>query len=461
MNRKKFLSTLAFIMTLPTAVFAHGELWYDAASHLPQFKKIVVYPIKYMEEDFKIDDNEKSEIYQANDYFNKRFVRKLKIKTIPLGGSLKENKEIRVDEEKYKSLYNNFSSEEERAKTVAEVTAANGYIIPHIFLDKVEPHLSPAKTVTVEMKSWTEEEDGPNGNRKYDEKTWKVTHTIPDKELNLYHMGIDYNMYDRNGKKIMTYRNAEHTYGDIGGVGGAISNVAQNLYGVNISGIVRAIDNLFGGKKSKSLKPDDYRVELFKDIVNEFRKDYEDVQKNFKKKNDKSKIFVPKTIGFKEINLPQNVGGDEYSLKSIYFSMKDSAYKYTDLKVDYNNEGKANYFIQGNIDSYYLDRHWVEPSASTYDSLISIETSDWYDSHGNKHTKKIKKYQTEIADHYGYWQYVATVGGTFILTDSSGKIIVSHSAVETDDKTSDAYLHLMKDFYQKVNTALVDKKISR
>ena len=82
------------------------------------------------------------------------------------------------------------------------------------------------------MKSWTEETGGPNGYRTYDVQTWNVNHTIPAQDLMLYHMGIDYNMYDREGKKIMTYRNAEHTYGD--------------KYG----GVVGIITGLFGGKPS-------------------------------------------------------------------------------------------------------------------------------------------------------------------------------------------------------------------
>lgn len=457
MNWKKFLAVISFIMTLPTMVFAHGELWYDAASHLPQFKKIVVYPIKHIDSDFLVDTNEKSTIYQVNDYFDKRFVRKLKIKTVPLGSSLKENKEIRVDEEKYKSLYNKFNSENDRATTVASITAADGYIIPHIYLDKLEPHLSPAKTVTVEMRSWTEEEDGPNGNRTYDEKTWNVTHTIPAKELMLYHMGIDYNMYDRTGKKIMSYRNFEHTYGkDSGAVGGAVNSIVEKVYGIDISKITREIGNFFGGKKSHSLKPDNYKVELFKDIVDEFRKDFGDVQKDFKDK--KNKVRIPKTVGFKGINLPNDVGGDEYSLKSVYFTMKDLAYKHTDLKIDYDGNGNARYFVSGNINRYSLDRHWVEPHATTYNSLISINETDWYDSAGNKHTRRIKKYKTEIADHHGYWQYTATVNGTFILSDSNGRVLLSHSANETDDKTADAYRHLMEDFYKKVNNLLSGKK---
>ncbi len=435
MNWKKIVAAMSFAAILPSTAFAHGELWYDPTSHLPQFKKIVVYPFRGLDGEFKKSEDEKSEEYLANDFFDKRFVRKLKIKTIPLGSSLKENKEIRVDEEKYQSLYQKFPSEKERAETVSSVTGADGYILTDITRAEIEPHTSPAKTVTVQMRSWTEETGGPNGNRTYDERNWNISHTIPAQELVLYHMGANYNMYNRTGKKIMTYRNFEHTYGE--------------------SGAVVAVTNLFTGKSKKALKPDRYKVEVFKDIVNEFRKDFEDIQDNFK--DNKKKERIAKTIGFKGINLPSKTGGDEYSLKSAYFSMKDLAFKYTDAQIDYNGDGSAKYFVQGTINNYSLDRKWIEPYVTLYNKLVKEEKKDWIDSKGVKHTMKIKKYETGITNHHGYWQYTATVNGTFNLVDSSGKVLVSHTANETDDKEADAYRHLLKDFYGKVNKYLTGK----
>lgn len=432
MNLKKIAAVVSFAAMLPATAFAHGELWYDAASHLPQFKKIVVYPLRGLDGEFKIDENEKSEAYQANDYFDKRFVRKLKIKTVPLGSSLKENKEIRVDEEKYQSLYNKFPSEKERAETVASVTAANGYIIPHINRDETEPHISPAKTVTVEMKSWTEEKNGPKGDRTYDQKTWTVSHTIPEVQLMLYHMGVDYDMFNREGKKIMTYRNFENTYGD--------------KYG-GVSGIIGGI---FGGKPTKALRPDRYRVEIFKSVVDEFRKDFKDIQDNFQ--DNKKKQRINKTIGFRNIALPANVGGDEYSLKSLYFQMKDSAFKYTNANIDYDGKGDAKYFVEGSISRYDLTRQWIEPWVTLSNQVVKEESYEWTDSKGVKHTAKVKKYQTSIVDHHGYYKYTATVAGNFKLLDSNGNVVVSHSSTETDDKPADAYLHLLKDFYKKVNS---------
>lgn len=426
MNWKKIAATLSFALILPTITFAHGELWYDAKSYLPKFKKIAVYPIKWMDSEFLFNTDGESEIYQANDYFDKRFVRKLKIKTIPLGVPSKENEKIREDKSKYQALYANFSSEQDRAKKVTEITGSDGYAMSHIYMDRLEPHTSPAKTVQVQLKSWTEETDSPNGDRTYDVKTWTENHTIPAANLMLYHFGVDYNIYDRDGKKVMTYRNEEHTYpDDFGGISGIFDS-------------------------SKNLSPEKYRVALFKSLVNEYRKDFEEIKKNFD--DNKKKIRTSKTIGFKGINLPNNVGNDEYSLKSVYFTMKNLPFKLTTAKIDYYGTGSARYFVQGTINRYSLDRHWVEPYVTLSTNFVEeVESTDWYDSNGNKHTKKVTKYKNGIVDHHGYWDYVATVAGTFQLVDSSGRILLTHSATETDDKTADAYRHLLENFYRKVN----------
>ena len=132
--------------------------------------------------------------------------------------------------------------------------------------------------------------------------------------------------------------------------------------------------------------------------------------------------------------------------------MKNLPFKITNAKVDYYGNGSARYFVQGNLTRYSLDRHWVEPYVTLSDDLISEEKTDWYDSSGNKHTKKIRKYKNEIIDHHGYWDYVATVTGTFQLVDGNGRVLVTHSATETDDKVADAYRHLLEKFYLKINS---------
>ena len=99
-----------------------------------------------------------------------------------------------------------------------------------------------------------------------------------------------------------------------------------------------------------------------------------------------------------------------------------------------------------------MTRQWIEPWVTLSNQVVKEESYEWTDSKGVKHTAKVKKYQTSIVDHHGYYKYTATVAGNFKLLDSNGNVVVSHSSTETDDKPADAYLHLLKDFYKKVNS---------
>lgn len=225
-------------------------------------------------------------------------------------------------------------------------------------------------------------------------------------------------MFNRQGEKILTYENQEHSY-----------------------------NYNFGN----------YRLKMFEHLVKEFRDDYKGIQKAYLEDQKKPKEHGPVSIGFKNLNVPSNVGDEECLIKSVYFALKNSALKYAKANINYGdaNETPSNYYVQGSISRYSLDRRWVEPWASTYNSVVSSQKSYWYDRNGGKHEMTTTKYETKITDHHGYWAYTATVGGTFELVNANtGRTVFSRSYVETDDKTADAYLHLLKDFYNDVNKSL-------
>lgn len=420
MSFLKIIAVTFCALTIPTIAMAHGHLWYDRNAHVPQFGKLVIFPIVNTDGQYMIDKDVKSEIYKMNNNLNTRFIRKLKIKnTIPLGAMIDENKKLRVkDNTEYPKLLETYATEKERGAAVDSITAAPGYFVPHIKEIRLEPHISPAKTVTVQMKSWTEEEGGPNGDRKYDERSWTETHTIPEMRLLLYHMGVEHTMYNRKGEKILTYENQEHSYN----------------YSLN-----------------------NYRQKMFERLVKEFRDDYKGIQESYMNEQKNPKERSPISIGFKQIAVPQHVGNEEHLIKSVYFDLKNSALRYTKATVNYGGEDKGlpKYYVQGLISRYSLDRRWIEPSASTYNHIVSTQKSYWYDNKGGKHEMTTTKYETRIQDHHGYWEYYATVEGIFELVNANtGHTVFSGRYAETDDKTADAYLHLLKDFYTDVDKRL-------
>ena len=427
-NLKKVLTGVLVGAALPTIALAHGNIWYDKSSHLPQYKKMVIFPITNVDGSYWLDETDiKSDAYEANQYLNTRFIRKLKIKnTISLGTPLDENKKIRIkDTDVYTKLLPKFPTEKERAAMVDNITAADGYLSPRLVQDRKEPHLSPATTVTVRMQSYTEETNGPNGNRTYNKKTWNERYTIPARQRCLYHMQVEHDIFDRDGKKVMTYKNGDHTY-------------------------------QYENNESR------YRLRMFKDLVNEFREDYEDIKKEFlederkKRENDDDDRAMVK-IAFKNIQVPDNVGNNEYYVKSVHFVMKNFALKHTKARVIFNNNSHETprYYVQGAIYRFSYDREWIAPHVTVYNSLVSSKKQKWRDRKGKEHTMRISDYKTSVTPHLGRWQYTATVSANFSLVDArTGRIVVNHNDVETDDKRADAYRHFMKKFYEKVQNYL-------
>ncbi len=420
MNLRKIIAMAICIASVPTVALAYGHLWYDRSAHVPQFGKLVIFPVVGLDGKYMKNNDVTSDTYKMNNYLNTRFIRHLKIKnTIPLGAMIDENKKLRVkDNTEYPKLLAGFSTEKERGAAVDAVTAAPGYFVPRIRAAWEEPHISPAKTVTVKMSSWTEESGGPKGDRTYGKKEWTVSHTIPEMQICLYHMGVEHTMYNRKGEKILTYENQDHSY-----------NYNSN----------------------------NYRLKMFEHLVKEFRDDYKGIQKGYMNSQQKPKETSPVTIGFKNIDVPRHVGNDECLIKSVYFDLKNSALKYSKAGVIYGDQGEKSpkYYVYGRISRYSLDRKWVEPWASTYDHIVSTKKTKWYDKNGKAREMTTTKYEKKIEDHNGYWNYTATVEGTFALVNANtGSIVFSKSYTETDDKTGDAYVHLLKDFYQDVDKSL-------
>ncbi|MBR2214448.1 MAG: hypothetical protein IJ849_01660 [Selenomonadaceae bacterium] len=416
MKLKKIIAAALVAMSLPIATQANGHLWYDRNAHIGQLgknEKLYIYPIIDLDGSYWVNHSDvKSNAFKANEYLATRFARRLKFKNVnSLGAQIGEKKEIRTDD--YDKFLKPFPDEQARAEAIQAY-----YFTPVTREVRTEPHQSPATTVTVQMRSYTKETGGPNGDRTYNERKWTVQHTIPAVELCLYHMDIEHTLYNKKGEKILTYENNEHSY----------------KYNANT-----------------------YRRKMFESLIDEFKDDYGDIQKDYQETKKKPRENSPVRIGFKGIQVPSNVGNDEYLIKSVYFTMKNFALKHTKASINYGDadDKPPRYEVQGVINRYTLDREWVPPHASTYDAVVSSKERKWYDKDGNEHTMTTTQYESKITDHHGFWKYTATVQGTFNLVDAkSGKVVVSHSATETDDKCADAYRHLMKDFYVKVKKYL-------
>ncbi len=407
---KKMLFAAFMAMMIPAGAMAHGHLWYDLTAHVPQFKKLVIYPLSYSGKDnYLLTDDEKSNIYKMNDYLDKKMVRKLKYKTIPLGHSIQENKDIRIDEEKYRKLYAPFVDERARGAAVGDITAADGYLVPRIRENRLETYQSPQKMVTIAMRSWTEIINGPNGNQTTDSREWYENHIIPEKTQNLRHMDMEYTLYNDQGERVLTFENNNHLH-------------------------------------------DSDEVHSFRELTDEFRKDMRDmVQKNADKKNIGDKVVV------RVVSPADNVIKDPYLAAFIQYAAMERLKKVKNLRLVTTKAevDSAKYLVVGLIENFSLDRHWVDPYAYTTNDVVSSYKQKWRDDKGNEHEMKVTSYLTKIHDVYGHWSYSATVkGGFFMMNTQTKKIVAKYEGEDTDDKTSDAYLHLLDIFYALVKNNL-------
>ena len=395
---------------MQTTAQAYGIFWYDMSSDLPMWKKVVIFPLANSndKEVYLISRDENSLLYWENKHLMERFEKKIKnLHTVRLAPGIKEKDEILVD--KFSVLLNPYPDEKTRAAAVFEQTGADMYLFPRFREKRIQTDISPRTEFNVKLRSWTEEEDGPHGNRTYDQKTWTEHHVIPEKEVYLHIMQLEFEGFDTEANKVLLFTDARREYG---------------------------VDE----------------KHQFKNITKYIRKDFSELKSEKKKGKEKAGTI---NIGFQNINLPANISGDEYTLKGVYFGMKFEAtekLKGVNVITDAENDKDLDYYVKGTIDCWEMHSKWNLPTVTTYAKLISSTEQKWTDSKGKEHKMKTKKYRDEIVDHYAYWSFTWNVRATFHLVNAkTGQVVVSESGTDFNDKPMDAYRKILRNFYGQVN----------
>ena len=311
--------------------------------------------------------------------------------------------------DKFSILLNPYPDEKTRAAAVFEQTGADMYIFPRFKEKRIQVDISPRKEVDVQLSSWTEITGSKDKDGTYDKKTWTEHHVIPETKVYLHIMELEFEGYDTEANKVMLFTDARREYGT--------SEEKQ-----------------------------------FKDITKYIRKDFSELKSGKHKDKDKAGTI---NVGFKNLDLPPNVGSDEYALKGAYFGMKFEAMeKLKGVNVITNASSPKNldYYVIGKVDKWNLHKWWSEPHTTTYASLISSEETKWKDDKGKEHKMYTKHYREKITDVYGRWNFSWQVRAAFGLVNTkTGKIVVAYGNYETNDKPMDAYRSILRDFYKQVN----------
>lgn len=158
------------------------------------------------------------------------------------------------------------------------------------------------------------------------------------------------------------------------------------------------------------------------------------------------------TLGFKHIEVPNNIANDEFVIKAIYFAMKEEAGKVEKLKVNYKNTDNEDYYVEGMLTHYNVDMTWEPAHVITTSETESSEKYKWTDDKGKERTRTVSKEHTKVIDVPARYKFKAVVTGTFYLVKArTGQAVVEYSETFTDDKPIDAYHKFLKGFYKKVN----------
>jgi len=198
-----FILVCVFLLVAGSEAFAYGHLWYNQFAGIKNIKKIVVYPIDGMKH-FETAEE------KLMDYSEKKIEG---VYFTLLKPPNEEAQKILRPNEDHAYMLQDFANEKARAWAVRERSGADAYLICRVRENVVQKDLSPEKAVNVEIKSWTEERGGPNGDRTYNESSYHTTHIIPAQYVYLHILDLEYSLYDLNGNKIMTFNNRLQGYG--------------------------------------------------------------------------------------------------------------------------------------------------------------------------------------------------------------------------------------------------------
>lgn len=164
-----------------------------------------------------------------------------------------------------------------------------------------------------------------------------------------------------------------------------------------------------------------------------------------------------KQIGFRHIELPNNVRNEEIIIKSLYFTLKDEAEKLKKVSLNYDpkNTAEDDAYIVVYLHKYDLVPTWNAPYAEMKPKELWSREQDWKDEKGKKHTKTTTRYETEPYGVPGKYTFEAQVVADFVVVSAkTQEILFAHSDAKTDDKEMDAYREIVKEFYKKLNKKL-------
>lgn len=409
MKKLLMLAAVGMILCATVKVSANEIFWYNPTCGFNRFAKIVLFPLTNVWDApnaYQLG-GEGTYNFRLNSYVDDRLTKKLKkINFIRLANEIREKSDILTS--LHGELLQPFPDEKSRAAAVEEKTMADMYIVPRFRERRVQEDISPRREWDIELKSWTEEKDGPDGDKTYDEKKRTVHHVIPETKIYLHRMQVEFTGYDKDANKILTSLQEDRRYG-----------ITEE--------------------------------EQFKHLVKDFQKSFLDAHK------EKNSTNGAIRLGFAPISMPGEFANDVHFTNAMAYALQSSAMKKikkVHIVPSSNSLNSTDYQIRSSVTHCKLVPVWHDPSYSISNDLVKTEKEKWKDKDGNEKELKRYYYDQHVVDYYAYWSFYWAISSNFQLVTPQNNVVLSQSYRESDDKLADAYRHNAEDFCKKVDSYL-------
>jgi len=403
MKAVRALFAALFFTVWHASALAYGGLWIERGAELPKMKKLVLFPMSISDDlnSFAADGDESSAVFRQNDYLHRRLIKKLKgANLLRLAPDIGEQR-IREEIAPFAALLAPAADASARAAEVRRLTMADGYLVPHFRENWVRVDISPETTFHFTLRSWTERRD-ERGTRVTKDYSYPVTHVVPEKEMKLRIMDVDYTLFDERGQVVLSFENSARKY--------------------------------FADP-----------FDMYKDLAEEFADTLKDARKGKYRPKKRGEKAV--AVALSGLTLPEDMAGDAVKERALRFAMYDEARRQDRLRLD---GGTPKYLVEAKIDRCELVPTWHPPAAWVTTSSRTYDES-WTDKQGKRHQATRTEYTQSVSHSFGYYSYHAEAAGNLRLVDAAtGREVLRRSFYESDDKRMDACRHAFRAFFKDV-----------
>lgn len=339
----------------------------------------------------------------------------------------------------------------ELGKQIKARTGADAFLVTTFVMNEDQTDWVEGQSFPITMHEYTEVQ-GPEGNRIERERYYDTTYYYDAHQVNLHKLEVEFKLYETaTGKHIFTFNDVRRSY---------------------------------------DRAPED----LFKDIAKEFFVSLKDTPKQVEKTRERN-------LEIDSIMMNGKINDTDKNRVSVILEGF-----HTDLLIDgakvknilIPNKGMGGYALKASVYNYYDEPYWNQPFVTTQDKLVrswseKIKVRQDADKpkekievtyKGNSGVGQVnrpanmpaakapstsqptykeitiqhKHYKTEVLTNPGGYKFRANVSlSSQVFDKKTGEIVFTYSNTKSNDKRTDAWKALVKDFYNKLSKAVKKK----